>query len=416
MSRPGPHFLILVLVVGLLLLRESQQSPLRALDEGFTDLLASYSETPAKKRSLTLVEIDDPSLQAHPWPWNPLDFALFFQAANTLHAGTAAAAEVLNWEPTPERSGLPAKQEPKLAQYRTLLREHLLRTPKCLLGAYLGFPRDPQIIPPLQEVPRLERVQGDIRLIPEFTNVAFQSEPELQLALPCGFLNLPEAPGRHRTIPLLLRYRGQVVPAFALQAILLSEKLTLEDVSVEMGVKIRLGGLLEIPIDTRGEMRVHFGAPKNRCGFEDFLLSSSQLDAGDKPAIAQEKFTGKLLLLARTDTPSQTLKLGPGHRGAPGELLAAGIATIQSRLFLKSPPTAFGFLLVGLAMLGAWMSPRCTPIRVTMAALVSLGIYAALAAAAFTAQQWALPVSLPTGLAVFVAGYRWALGSGETAA
>lgn len=412
MLRPGPHFPILVLVVGLFLLREGHQAPLREVDEWFTDLIANQEEAPQKRSGLTLVEIDDSSLQAHPWPWSPLDFALFFQAANSLNADTAAAAEVLHWESGPDRGD----SQPKLAQYRTLLREHLLRTPKCLLGAYLGFPTDPQIIPPLQEVTRLERVRGDIRQIPEFTTIAAQADSDLQLSIPCGFLNLPESAGRHRKIPLLLRYRGQVVPSFALQAILLMEKLTPDDVSVEMGEKIRLGGLLEIPIDARGEMRIHFGAPKDRCGFEDLLLSSAQVDARSRPTVAANKLTGKLLLLARTDTPARTLRMGAGRRGTPGELMAAGIATIHSRLFLKTPPPALGFLLIGLAMWGAWLSPSCPPMRVTLAVLTALGIYLGMAAAAFSAQQWALPLSLPTGLAVFLVGYRWALGLGKAAA
>jgi hypothetical protein len=405
MSRSGPHFVILVLLVGLFLLRESHQSPLRELDEGFTDFLASHTERPKNGTGLTLVEINDSTLQAHPWPWSPLDFALFFQAAHGLSAGTAASAEVLQWESGPERGESQSKQ----AQYRTLLREHLLRTPKCLLGAHLSFPKDPQMIPPLQEVPRLERVRGDIRQIPEFTAIGLQAEPDLQLSIASGFLNLPETPGRRRSIPLLLRYRGQVVPSFTLQAILLSEKLTLDDVSVEMGSKIQLGGNLEIPIDARGEMRVHFGASMARCGFEDLLLSSAQLDSPTQPKLVREKFSGTVLLLARTDRAAQTLKLGPGHAGAPGELIAAGIATIQSRLFLKTPPSALSFLLIGLAMLGAWMSTRCEPIRVTQASLLALAMYLGLAVATFVAQRWAWPVSLPTGLTVFVVGYRWVL-------
>jgi hypothetical protein len=277
------------------------------------------------------------------------------------------------------------------------------------LGAHLSFPKDPQIIPALQEVPRLERIRGDTRLIPEFTTIGLQAEPDLQLSIASGFLNLPETPGRHRTIPLLLRYRGQVVPSFTLQAILLSEKLTLDDVSVEMGSNIRLGEHLVIPIDARGEMRVHFGAQKARCGFEDLLLSSARLDSPTQPKLAPEKFNGTLLLLARTDRAAQTLKMGPGDAGAPGELIAAGIATIQSRLFLKTPSSSWGLLLIGLAMLGAWMSTRCEPIRVTQAALLALAMYLGLAVATFAAQQWAWPVSLPTGLTLFVVGYRWVL-------
>ncbi|MEI9894119.1 MAG: hypothetical protein WDN28_09585 [Chthoniobacter sp.] len=61
---------------------------------------------------------------------------------------------------------LPEDQNRKLPQYEKILRDNILRAPKMLLGSSLGVPEDPQVIPPLQEVPLLRNVRGSIGEIP----------------------------------------------------------------------------------------------------------------------------------------------------------------------------------------------------------------------------------------------------------
>src|SRR3954454_16713849 len=98
MFRAGAHFMFLVLVLGLLLLREAQLPPLRGLDESFADFLARNSLHPKGNTTLTIVEINQASLKNHPLPWTPLDYALFFQAANGFQPAALATDTLLQWD------------------------------------------------------------------------------------------------------------------------------------------------------------------------------------------------------------------------------------------------------------------------------------------------------------------------------
>ena len=74
----------------------------------------------------------------------------------SLKPGVVAIDQVLDWE---RALVLPEEQNRKLPQFEKLLRNNILRAPKMLLGSTLGIPEDPQVIPPLQEVPLLRNVQ-----------------------------------------------------------------------------------------------------------------------------------------------------------------------------------------------------------------------------------------------------------------
>ena len=97
MFRLGAHSAILMFLAGLFLLRESRLPPLSDLDEAFADFLSRNShrgdEVPAR---MTFVEITDETLKEHPWPWSPLDLALFFQSGNNFNAELLATDEMLS--------------------------------------------------------------------------------------------------------------------------------------------------------------------------------------------------------------------------------------------------------------------------------------------------------------------------------
>ncbi len=208
------------------------------------------------------------------------------------------------------------------------------------------------------------------------------------------------------SVPLLLRYRGQVVPSFVLQSLMLWEKLTPDDLQIEAGRAIRVAGRFEIPIDARGEMRVDFGVPRSRIGLDELVLASAQADANTPTNISLDVINGKLLLLSRTDPEAQTLRLAAGRRGSPGELLAAAIATLQNRSFLHRAPVWAEFVMIALAMVAGGFAPRWSRLAVCGGAMVFVVIYVMFALTFFGARLTWLPIVLPAGLALFVAVYR----------
>ena len=391
--------MFLVLLAGLALMHGSRQEPLAAWDNAFADFLAMHSRRSAPPAPVTLVAIDDSSLANHPWPWTPLDYSLFFQAVLPLKPEVFAVDEVLDWS----RFGLPDDQQRKLPQYEKILRDMILSSPKVLLGSELGFSEDPSVIPPLQEVPTVRHVQGAAGRIPEFTLIERQPTENFRLSSTVGFINLPPVYERHSSVPLVLRYRGQVVPAFPLQAVMLWMKLTPDDVAVELGSHIQLGKTLRIPIDAAGRMRVDFGSPRAGFSFDELILASEQAAAGRSPLVPLARLKGGIVLLARTDTAARTVPLAARRKGSPGELFAAAIATIQNQSFIRRAPLWAEGAVIAAFMLLSYRIPRLKKWTAAGLGTLSLVIYVMLAMAVFNRWLVWLPATVPLGaVLVFV--------------
>ena len=398
MFRTGAQFMFVVLLAGLALIHGSRQEPLAAWDNAFADFLAMNSRRGAPPAPVALVAIDDSSLALHPWPWTPLEFSLFFQAVLPLKPEVFAMDDVLDWN----RFGLTDEQQRRLPGYEKMLRDQILSAPKTLLGSQLGFPEDPSVIPPLQEVPTLRHVKGVTGGVPEFTLIERQPTENFRRAASIGFINLPPVYERYNSVPLVLRYRGQVVPAFALQAVMLWSQLTPDDVAVELGSHILLGKNLRIPIDSAGRMRVDFGSPRAEFSFDDLILATDPT-AGKSAQLPLHRLKGGIVLLSRTDAASRTVPLAARRKGSPGELFAAAIATIQNQSFIRRSPLWAEGLVIAAFMLIGYRIPRLKKWWAPIIGLVSLVAYVMAAMVVFN--QWLvwLPATVPLGaVLVFV--------------
>ncbi len=404
MQKSSAQLMLIVLVVGLLLMRESRQNPGAAIESGYVDWLAANTERTAPPAPLVLVEINNSSLvEKHPWPWSPLDFTLFLQAILQFDPSVAAIEHVLEWD----GKSLPPEEKLKLPQYQKILHDYLLRSPKILLAAQLGVPEDPDIIPPMQPVPMLRHIQGDRKAIPEFTIVEHQPNEELRLAATLGFTNLPAGKAIARSVPLLFRYRGEVVPSFVLQAMMLWFQLTPDDIKVDVGTSIAMGDKVSIPIDDAGNMRVDFKSPYTSFGFDDLLLAVELTQANHRAAITPKKVRNRLALLARTDRASHTLSFPTGRKGSSGELYAAAIATIQTKSFIHRISPVFDLCLLASLMALSWCFLRWDKSRVLAVSGVVLVIYLLGSITVFGASLIWLPIVMPGGTMLFLVLFRW---------
>ena len=399
MFRTGAQFMFLVLLAGLALMHGSRQEPLAAWDNAFADFLAMHSRRGAQPAPVTLVAIDDSTLSVHSWPWTPMNFAVFFQAALPLKPEVIAIDQVLDWS----RFGLPEEQQRQLPSSEKMLREQILSATKVLLGSELGFPEDPSVIPPLQEVPALRNVKGITALIPEFTLIERQPVEKFRLSSTVGFTNLPPVYERHNSVPLVLRYRGQIVPAFVLQAVMLWMKLTPDDVTVEPGSHVLLGKGMRIPIDAAGRMRVDFGSPRGEFSFGDLILASQLAEAGKPPGLPLDRLQGGIVLLSRTDTDARTVPLAARRSGSPGELFAAAIATIQNQSFIRRAPLWAQGVVIAVFMLIAYRVPRWKKWVAVGVGVLSLIVFAMVSMVVFGKWLVWLPATIPLGaVLVFV--------------
>jgi CHASE2 domain len=403
MFKTGAQMMILVLLAGLVLMRESRQEPLASWDDRWADFLATTSRQAQVEAPVTLVGIDDASLKDHEWPWTPLDFSLFIQAVLPNSPAVVGTDEVLDWD----HYALTDAQLKNLPLYESSLLGQLRLAPRALLGAQLGFPEDPQVAPVWQEVPLLRNIKGDTIPLPDFPIVERQPAEEYRLTSTIGFTNLPRVTERYNAVPLLFRHHGQVVPSFTLQAVMLWSRLTPDEISVELGSHINLGRKNRIPIDARGRMRVDFGTRRGDLTFENLLFLKAKVEAGDANITELKRMKGRVVLISRVDSKARTIPLAAQRTGSPGELFAAAIATIQNRSYIHRAPIWAEVLITALIAFIAWFIPSRTRFVTLAIAFVTLAVYVMLSMAVFNHWLIWLPGVLPTGAVLCFIVFRF---------
>ncbi len=103
------------------------------------------------------------------------------------------------------------------------------------------------MLPPQQPLPVLRNVEGAPDAVPEYTVIESEPGEDIRLTAKLGFANVPPTEATAQHAPLVFRYRGQVVPSFTLEAMMLWYGVVPEDVEVRIGSAIRPGGQADDP-------------------------------------------------------------------------------------------------------------------------------------------------------------------------
>lgn len=395
MWRSAAHVVIAVGLLGLFLVRESREVPLSGIDEGFVDWLAGNSQHQVAPPPLVLTEINDSTLASESWPWLPFDYALYFQALLPFDPELVACEPVLNWS---------IQDTGQKSQYDRLLADLIRRAPKVLLGATLGQREDPDVLE-LQRTPLLPHVSGDTSSLAQYSLVESEPEEQFGLLARIGFTNLNSGHHNVRRVPLVFLYRGQAVPSFALQAMMMWLQLTPDDVKVDVGSRISLGKKMEVPIDDAGTVLIDFDAPITRFGVDDLLLAAEQTSANLRPTVPVDEIKHNIVLLARTDSGEDSIRLPNGSAATQGEVIAATIATIQQQTFIRRVDEWFDFAIIGFMALCGAIFVRWRPINVVFGAIFVLVIYLLACLTVFGKLLIWLPLVLPVCLILFVMVY-----------
>ncbi len=394
LRRGSLIYAMLVLLAGASLIREAAFGRLARADEKWWAFVAKHC-TPQKTASqFTLVEITGDTLSKHAWPWGPDDFALFFHAVLPFKPSVLAVEPSLTFE-----RDAAIERDPV---FEKRLHDNVLRAPKLVLGGRLGWAPDPETVPELQPMPVLRKVRGDLTRVPEFTAVESWADEILRLTTQPGWTNIPESRGPRGWCPLVLRYRGQPVPAMVLQLAMHLEKVTLDEVEVVLGSHVVIGKSRVVPIDETGRMLMNTGADFTRASYDDLLLSREQIDRNETPVCAPQLFADRIVMLARTDGASRTIALPDGRAVSPGEYVGAAFATLEIGAFPHRIGSWFDWLLAAaVAFLALWIR-KWRPLLCVVLTLLALGCYAGAAAWIFRESQLLLPAMLPLGLAAWV--------------
>ena len=394
LRRGSLIYALLVFLAGASLIREAALGKLARVDENWWALVERLGTPHATTSKLTLVEVTGDTLSKHPWPWGPDDFALFF------HAALPFQPAVLAVEPTVNFDRVAALEKDPV--FEKMLHDHVLRSPKLVLGGRLGFAPDAEAVPDIQPVPVLRKVRGDLTRVPEFTAIESWAAESLRLTTQPGWTNVPERSGPRGWCPLVLRYRSQPVPTMVLQLMMHLEKVTLDEVEVVLGSHIALGNSRTIPIDDSGRMLLNVGADFTRVSYDDLLLSREQLDRKEAPVKPPELFAGRIVMLARTDIEARTVAMPDGRMVTPGEFVATAFATVEIGAFPRRIGSWFDWTLVGTASFLALWIRKWRPGLTILFTLLLLTACATGAWWIFRARGLLLPALLPLGLAVWV--------------
>lgn len=361
MERPSIWVIIVVLLLGVLFLREPR---FQLSEEIFLRWLVRHSQPATKPVPLTIIDVGNEN------PPAPLETALLLQGLYEFKPTVVAIEPVLQW-------GARAKDQEQI------FIDQAMRIPKLVLGAELTSTPDPDA--PVAEIPGFSHVTGRRGDLPEFSGIEHQPGEDVRVLSTLGFVNIPEEEADQLHVPLLFQYRGEVIPAFALQTVMQWLRTTPEEVRIDIGKAIDLPQGIKIPIRSDGTLLVNprMVQSARRITIDELLLAAQQHESGAATGIKLEDIRTQLVI-ARVNAS------GP-------DLLAAAAATIQANTFVRRVSWIFDCAMIALAAaLSGWLR-KFSRIDLIIGAVAFTAAYCLVALTIIS--RWAiwLPAFLPLG-------------------
>ena len=385
MQRPSLWLMIIVLLAGLLFLREPR---LEKTEDIFLRWLLKNSNPTGPAAPLTIIEIgqeqlvspDNPGAKPAPPTHvgasavSPLELALFLQAALEFRPAVIAFENVLKWRERDE------------TQEQVFI-DQAMRVPRLLLGAELTRLAD--LDKPVTDIAGFAHVTGRRNELAEFSAIGRQPGEDMRLIATAGFINLPEEISDDLHVPLLFRYRGEVIPSFALEAVLLWLRVAPDDVQIHLGSDIVLPEGRRIPIARDGTMIVapHLARKASRMSLNDLLLAAQQRDTGQQAGAQFDTLRDQIVLVR---TPANPL--------SPPDVFAATIATLQTNRFVHRVSRIFDCVILVAAAALAVMLQKFSRVNVALSAIAFSAAYCLLALGLIARWHLWLPGVLPLGV------------------
>ena len=390
MRRPSPWLILVVILLGVFILREPR---LQEMEDVVLGWFMQQSEAVLPPAPVTLVEIGrndfrrmTPPEEARPLPkgeaarrsLSPLEYALFLQAALEFKPIVIGIEPVVVW------------RERDQTQEQVFI-DQAMRVPKLLVGIELGGRGQRDLA--VDDLPTLDNVSGSPSELAEFTGIKRQPDEDIRLISTPGFTNMPNDWSDQIRVPMLFQYRGEVVPSFPLQAIMLWLRASSGDVKVELGSKITLPNGWEIPIHRDGTLTINPIARQSvrRLSLNELLLAAQEHEKKRPPSIDLENLKDQIVLLRLAEDPLQ-----------PPNVISTAIATIQNSAYIRHAPRAVGWIIIlaaGLLSGFLWMISK--PSLFLAAVLFSAG-YSLVALAFLGMNRIWLPTFLPLALLGFL--------------
>jgi len=389
MQRQSFWITTVVLLIALLLVREQR---VQDAELNFLHWLLKHS-TPSGHVPLAVVEIGTDKLLENPKDSrnaseaflrgttssvSPLEFALFLQSILDYKPPLLAFESILNW------------RERDKDQEQVFL-DQAMRAPRLLLATELTSTPEPDA--PAQEVSAFTKVSGKRGALAEFSGILRQPSEDLRLISTPGFINLPDEVTDDIRVPLLFQYRGEVIPSFPLQALLIWLRVNPSEVKVDLGSHIELPKNRIIPIAADGSLLINPNAGKlaRRYSLNEFLYAIQQHDK----SLDQIRESVVLTRTPKVIPPNDDKVTAMARQQ---DIYAATLATLLSDSYVHRVSRVFDFLLLALIAAGAIWSRRFARFDIVLIAIAFSAAYCLIALASMSRANLWLPGVLPLAL------------------
>ncbi len=383
MRRLSPWLALVVILLGTLVLREPR---LRRIDDVFLSFFLENAASALPPAHVTLVEIGrndilrlTPAEKVKPLAkgeaarrsLSPLEYALFLQAVLGFSPPVIAIEPMLIW---PERDKV----------QKQIFLDQAMHAPKLLVALELGAKGQHDLT--TDELPTLPNISGDRAGLAQFIGVSRQPDEEIRLVSTPGFINLPNDRIGSLRVPLVFEYRGEVVPAFTLQAIMLWLRLTPADVKVELGSKIVLANGWQIPLHRDGTITLNPAAngSVHHLSLGELLLAAQEKEHHRPISRETDDLNQQIVLLRVAEDPLQ-----------PPNVFSTAIATIQDNACIRPASEAVAWIIVLVVALLAVFIWTISKMNFFLGAVLFSAGYAMTALDVLTQRHLWLPTFLP---------------------
>ncbi|MFA6287768.1 MAG: adenylate/guanylate cyclase domain-containing protein [Opitutaceae bacterium] len=363
----------------------------QGLESGALDQLTrlrTHFQPPPDPRIVT-VGIDDDGIAAFGrWPWSR-DVHGQFMASISFGKPAVVAWDILFPEPSDD--------DAFFIKGATELKDHVI------FGAYTTDENPKQPVPNNDLTVPITRIEGDLENIPTTKFALLPIAPLREIGLSAFCDTLPGPDGVIRSVPMLQRTGGHVLPSLSLQSLLVYWSLKPEQVHVVLGEAIYLDGPdihRRIPIDSSGRYFINFRfgyAECNKLGLSKLLIGYTKHFLQDVPQPDLPSVEGKILMVGQMTTG--LTDNGPTPFGTVTPLVLVHANTIENVLredYARRVPTwPVLIILLAAGVTGLAFFSKRTLAQQTFFALSVAAAYLGLAAVTWIKFSIALPLLWP---------------------
>lgn len=313
----------------------------KAFDNKITDFMFNLRGEVVGSKDIVIIDIDEKSINTiGQWPWSRDVVSKLVEKSTAYGAGIIGFdivfAEYDRTSPSSILKKLHIKDELNVENYDLIFAETLSRTP-VILGYQFEMNDKPFIkkIPPSIPTIVIEKnKQGDsVDMVPNASGVILNNDIVQNAGYSSGFFNnIPDDSGITRSVPLVMRYEGQLYPSLALEMIRAANGIKRIIVNYnELGIEnIQLGDFY-IPTDRYGRLLINFR------GKERSYKYISAVDILEDKVDANE-LKGKILFVGTSAAGLFDLRATPFESIFPGvEIHANAVDNILNNEYITLP-------------------------------------------------------------------------------